>query len=123
MKQLINFTALLIAFGLGLLIVIYTEEMIEYFDPNSNEEAIAILAKAIGAFVGGLLIAFIARTHEMQLALFFGMGLVVSEIFFVFMMNEATLGVIIFKFLFLFLAYLGCSLGLGIEFLGKKKVV
>ena len=115
--------ALVLAFGLGLLIVIYTEQIIEYFDPNTNEEAIAILAKAIGAFVGGMLIAFVARTHEIQLALFFGMGLVASEIFFVFIADEVSLGMIVFKFLYLFLAYLGCSIGVGIEWLGKKQVI
>lgn len=115
MKAFMNIIAVVAGFGLGLLIVVYTDEWIEFFDPSINEEQLAIVTKAIGALVGSFIIVFLAKTKHLYLALIFGLGLVISEIVFLFLSGEATFFFIIFKFIYLLIAYFGGSMALELK--------
>ena len=110
-----NIIAIITGFGLGLIIVFFADEWIEFFDPSINEEQLAIVTKGIGALIGSFVIVFLAKTKHLNLALIFGFGLVVSEIVFLFLSGEATFFFIIFKFVYLLIAYLGGSIALGLK--------
>lgn len=110
-----NIIAIIVGFGLGLIIVFYVDEWIEFSDPSINEEQLAIVTKAIGALIGSFAIVFLARTKHLNLALIFGLGLVISEIVFLFLSGEATFFFIIFKFIYLLIAYIGGSMALGLK--------
>ena len=110
-----NIIAIITGFGLVLIIVFFADEWIEFFDPSINEEQLAIVTKGIGALIGSFVIVFLAKTKHLNLALIFGFGLVVSEIVFLFLSGEATFFFIIFKFVYLLIAYLGGSIALGLK--------
>ena len=57
-----NIIAIIIGFGLGLIVVVYTDEWIEFFDPSINEEQLAIVTKGLGALIGSFAIVFLAKT-------------------------------------------------------------
>jgi hypothetical protein len=115
MKALMNIIAIIAGFGLELLIVVYSSAWIEYFDPSIHEEQLAIVTKAIGAFIGSFIIVLLAKTKHIHLALIFGLGLVISEILFLFLSGEATFFFIVFKFVYLLIAYLSGSMALALR--------
>ena len=118
-----NIIAIITGFGLGIVVVVYTDEWIEFFDPSIKEEQLAIVTKGLGALIGSFAIVFLAKTKHLYLALIFGFGLVASEIVFLFLSGEATFFFIVFKFIYLLIAYFGGSMGLALKERIRRKPI